>query len=121
MAEQGDFDLQRFYVDISLDDRILETYRSRFMRMNVRYISFIESSNPQSLTDFNLVPLHSRVLTDDDVEQNCVICLGEQKCKQIVKDLPCKHVFHSECIDYWLVEHYSCPLCRTDLRQNANN
>uniref|UniRef100_T1J8S5 RING-type domain-containing protein n=1 Tax=Strigamia maritima TaxID=126957 RepID=T1J8S5_STRMM len=123
MSEQGDFVLQQIVA-------ILEDYNgrtgTRFMVIDIER-TFLErtqdiefNSNFRPLTEFTLVPLHSRVLRDDDVEKNCVICLEEQKCKQAVKDLPCKHVFHSECIDNWLLANYNCPLCRTDLRQNPN-
>lgn len=47
----------------------------------------------------------------------CAICLddfvaGESK----VRELPCKHIFHPECIDMFLLENSSlCPLCKTSV------
>uniref|UniRef100_T1IL97 RING-type domain-containing protein n=1 Tax=Strigamia maritima TaxID=126957 RepID=T1IL97_STRMM len=70
------------------------------------------------LNGFTVVPLCERMLGDDDVLEVCVICLETEKFGQQVKDLPCSHVFHSKCIDTWLVKNYSCPLCRKDLRKN---
>ncbi|XP_042041346.1 NEP1-interacting protein-like 2 [Salvia splendens] len=33
---------------------------------------------------------------------------------QVGRWLPkCKHIFHLECIDGWLMRHPSCPICRT--------
>ncbi|XP_022752634.1 RING-H2 finger protein ATL57-like [Durio zibethinus] len=44
---------------------------------------------------------------------DCAICLSEFEERECVKTIPyCKHVFHVECIDTWLVYHVSCPVCR---------
>ncbi|KAK5771098.1 hypothetical protein V6Z11_A13G084900 [Gossypium hirsutum] len=42
----------------------------------------------------------------------CVVCLEEWKPGEVVKEMPCKHKFHDECIQKWLVIHGSCPVCR---------
>ncbi|XP_047329413.1 RING-H2 finger protein ATL66-like [Impatiens glandulifera] len=43
----------------------------------------------------------------------CSICLGCFQEGEKVKVLPlCKHGFHSECVDTWLKNRPSCPLCR---------
>ncbi|KAK9158717.1 hypothetical protein Scep_005291 [Stephania cephalantha] len=45
---------------------------------------------------------------------NCAICLSEFECKEVVKKIPfCGHVFHPKCIEMWLLDHPSCPLCRS--------
>ncbi|XP_047331524.1 RING finger protein 141-like [Impatiens glandulifera] len=47
--------------------------------------------------------------------EKCIICLDELPSKD-EKDLKrtgcCRHVFHGECIDKWLVRRSLCPLCR---------
>ncbi|ORZ22658.1 hypothetical protein BCR42DRAFT_368679 [Absidia repens] len=43
----------------------------------------------------------------------CLVCLDDFMPKQSVRVLKCRHVFHVECVDRWLVEaHNSCPVCR---------
>jgi hypothetical protein len=49
-------------------------------------------------------------------ELDCAICLDSLNsdkhisiCKQL---LSCRHVFHSECIDTWLKDNSTCPICR---------
>ncbi|KAB1994215.1 hypothetical protein ES319_D13G084400v1 [Gossypium barbadense] len=42
----------------------------------------------------------------------CIVCLEEWKPGEVVKEMPCKHKFHDECIQKWLVIHGSCPVCR---------
>ncbi|GAA0173048.1 hypothetical protein LIER_41449 [Lithospermum erythrorhizon] len=47
---------------------------------------------------------------DVDEGFECSICLGEGL--QDVNEMPCKHLFHSGCINKWLGIHGSCPICR---------
>ncbi|KAH7853081.1 hypothetical protein Vadar_033029 [Vaccinium darrowii] len=43
----------------------------------------------------------------------CAICLSKFEDIEILRLLPkCKHAFHINCVDQWLENHSSCPLCR---------
>ncbi|XP_028781090.1 E3 ubiquitin-protein ligase ATL42 [Neltuma alba] len=43
----------------------------------------------------------------------CAVCLSKFEDVEILRLLPkCKHAFHINCIDNWLENHSSCPLCR---------
>ncbi|KZV54601.1 zinc finger family protein [Dorcoceras hygrometricum] len=42
----------------------------------------------------------------------CPICLSDYEVNGEVKEMPCRHIFHSGCIDKWLGIHGSCPVCR---------
>ncbi|KAJ4888893.1 putative RING-H2 finger protein ATL12 [Raphanus sativus] len=43
----------------------------------------------------------------------CSVCLSKFEDVEILRLLPkCKHAFHIECIDHWLDQHATCPLCR---------
>ncbi|XP_031498346.1 RING-H2 finger protein ATL66 [Nymphaea colorata] len=49
-------------------------------------------------------------------DPQCAICLSVFREDQKVKVLPgCDHSFHPDCIDKWLSEQPSCPLCRSSL------
>ncbi|KAI4306473.1 hypothetical protein L6164_029747 [Bauhinia variegata] len=53
-------------------------------------------------------------------DTECCICLGEFKDGDKLKVLPgCDHSFHSECVDKWLINHSSCPLCRASLKPDS--
>ncbi|KAI3902794.1 hypothetical protein MKW92_052158 [Papaver armeniacum] len=50
--------------------------------------------------------------------EQCSICLTMFEDEEKVKVLPnCKHCYHPECVDAWLITHSSCPLCRSSLEQ----
>ncbi|KAJ1978598.1 hypothetical protein H4R34_003145 [Dimargaris verticillata] len=44
---------------------------------------------------------------------SCSICLCNFQLGDEARKLPCRHVFHKECIDVWLLNHSAlCPICR---------
>ncbi|CAM9403539.1 unnamed protein product [Ectocarpus sp. 12 AP-2014] len=50
--------------------------------------------------------------------QACIVCFGDYEPGDRLARLPCRHVYHAQCIDEWLdrAKLPSCPLCKTDLR-----
>ncbi|KAK7858172.1 putative ring-h2 finger protein atl49 [Quercus suber] len=48
----------------------------------------------------------------------CTVCLAEFHGEDILRILPyCGHSFHVTCIDIWLQQHSTCPVCRISLRE----
>ncbi|GMY36653.1 Ubiquitin--protein ligase [Fagus crenata] len=48
---------------------------------------------------------------EDSIEK-CIICLEEWENGDLAYQLPCVHVYHNDCIDRWLEDNQSCPVCR---------
>ncbi|PVU92822.1 hypothetical protein BB559_003581 [Furculomyces boomerangus] len=50
-------------------------------------------------------------------ELECLICFEEFEDDELIRSIPCRHIFHKECIDTWLLGQSGfCPTCRLDLR-----
>jgi len=45
----------------------------------------------------------------------CAVCKDEYILDEEVVKLPCKHLFHDQCVKPWLELHDSCPVCRCSL------
>ncbi|XP_064810961.1 E3 ubiquitin-protein ligase RNF130-like isoform X1 [Oncorhynchus masou masou] len=52
--------------------------------------------------------------TDPDFN-HCAVCIEGYQLNDVVRILPCKHVFHKLCVDPWLNEHCTCPMCKLNI------
>ncbi|XP_066496144.1 E3 ubiquitin-protein ligase RNF128 [Tiliqua scincoides] len=64
--------------------------------------------------------LQLRTLKPGDKEtgsdgENCAVCIEVYKPNDVVRILTCNHLFHKNCIDPWLLEHRTCPMCKCDI------
>mmetsp|Transcript_44683 Transcript_44683/g.104896 ORF Transcript_44683/g.104896 Transcript_44683/m.104896 type:complete len:267 (+) Transcript_44683:190-990(+) len=50
----------------------------------------------------------------DSKAGNCSICLEVLAEGHNARILPCLHQFHTECIDRWLTDNATCPVCKMD-------
>ena len=49
----------------------------------------------------------------------CVICLSDFQVGEQESTLPCLHIFHSNCIEKWIIENKTCPICKYDISLNS--
>jgi len=50
---------------------------------------------------------------------SCCICMNTFKTADDVRTLPCLHIYHTKCIDKWLVRNRTCPICKFDITKNS--
>ncbi|XP_012582399.1 PREDICTED: RING finger protein 150 isoform X3 [Condylura cristata] len=52
--------------------------------------------------------------TEPDFD-NCAVCIEGYKPNDVVRILPCRHLFHKSCVDPWLLDHRTCPMCKMNV------
>mmetsp|Transcript_611 Transcript_611/g.1825 ORF Transcript_611/g.1825 Transcript_611/m.1825 type:complete len:424 (+) Transcript_611:1632-2903(+) len=53
--------------------------------------------------------------TDSEGLPSCAVCLCAYEEGEMMRRLPCNHEFHMKCIDQWLTQRTTCPMCRVAL------
>ena len=54
-------------------------------------------------------------------EKKCSICLLKYRGSDIIKEFPCNHIYHKDCILKWLKKSNICPLCKYDITEDVNS
>jgi len=63
-----------------------------------------------SRSQIRRLPTHK--FQDEERFATCAICQSDYTVGEDVKELPCSHTFHPQCVDSWLAIKADCPLCR---------
>jgi len=67
---------------------------------------------PLNLISINLIPTVEISEAQVSAKISCSICIEDFFLGEKVKQLECDHLFHVPCIDKWLKQNGSCPVCR---------
>lgn len=76
-----------------------------------------ENTGPPPAEKEKISSLPTVIITQEhtDCNMECPVCKEDYTVGEPVRQLPCNHFFHSDCIVPWLELHDTCPVCRKSL------
>ncbi|XP_046706104.1 E3 ubiquitin-protein ligase RLIM isoform X1 [Silurus meridionalis] len=79
-----------------------------------------DDDQPRGLTKEQIDNLSMRNFGENDALKTCSVCITEYAEGNKLRKLPCSHEYHVHCIDRWLSENSTCPICRRAVLVTAN-
>ncbi|XP_059956503.1 E3 ubiquitin-protein ligase RLIM-like [Mesoplodon densirostris] len=82
---------------------------------NLQQFFLLNEDDPYQTTGLTKAQIDSlavRSFGENDALKACSICLTEYTENSKLRILPCSHEYHIHCIDRWLSENSTCPICR---------
>ncbi|CAL0302536.1 unnamed protein product [Lupinus luteus] len=67
---------------------------------------------PASQSSINAMPTITISNAHLRSDSHCPVCQEKFVLGNKAKKMPCDHIYHSDCIVPWLVQHNTCPVCR---------
>jgi len=77
----------------------------------------MDNAGPPPLDQEKIAEIPKCEIVQEQVDSKlqCSVCWEDFQLKEIVRQLPCSHVYHEPCILPWLKIHGTCPICRKSL------
>ncbi|XP_026633048.1 E3 ubiquitin-protein ligase RLIM-like [Microtus ochrogaster] len=99
-----------------------ESSSNMFERGNegTRLDPYNDNHQPRGLTKEQINNLAMRSFGENDALKTCSICITEYTEGDKLRELPCSHEYHVHCIDRWLSENTTCPICRRAVLSSGN-
>ncbi|TKC34455.1 hypothetical protein EI555_005996 [Monodon monoceros] len=91
-------------------------YIQRFLYTGSQFGS--QSHRKETKKLIGQLPLHTVKHGEKGIDvdaESCAVCIENFRGKDVIRILPCKHIFHRICIDPWLLDHRTCPMCKLDV------
>ncbi|KAK3122354.1 hypothetical protein QOZ80_8BG0668490 [Eleusine coracana subsp. coracana] len=113
--EEGDGDPQDAWEDVDPDEYSYE----ELVALGEVVGTESKGLSAETIASLPTVTYQAQDKQDGNMEQ-CVICRVEFDEGESLVALPCKHSYHSECINHWLQLNKVCPMCSAEVATSVN-
>lgn len=98
-------------------DRLLD----QLAQIEANGIGRIDSNPPASKAAIESMPTIDILDEHVAIESCCAVCKEAFEVGGEAREMPCKHLYHQDCIMPWLSLRNSCPVCRHELPTDNEN
>lgn len=102
----------------NINDDVLNNFISQLHQTTIddeqeSVICTLDNNDKEQLT---------KTILNETLLNTCSICIDCLNKDEEIIELPCKHIFHSNCILEWLEKYnYHCPICRKEVGKPKYN
>ncbi|KAL9231378.1 hypothetical protein vseg_006614 [Gypsophila vaccaria] len=88
----------------------IHKYKSTGTQSGTGALQQASSSSPEKPVDISINIGNSKESSEDEL--TCSVCLEQVNVGELIRSLPCLHQYHANCIDPWLRQQGTCPVCK---------
>ena len=100
-----------------LTEKNEENGNNNLIENNENGLSESQNNNIEKIIETLPTSILKKKIENSSIQ--CIICMEDFNVGDKVSTLPCFHVFHSNCIDKWLLKTHSCPICKFKVTMNS--
>ncbi|XP_061888306.1 RING finger protein 150a isoform X2 [Entelurus aequoreus] len=100
---------------ITVGTRNLQKYRFRYVNARDRNQRRLGDAAKKAIGKLQVRTIKKGDKETDRDFDSCAVCIEAYKPNDVVRVLPCRHVFHKHCVDPWLHDHQTCPMCKMNI------
>ena len=90
--------------------------RPQLFSDNIISFNISEENDDETVTKLvSIIPVFTVKEKNINNNNKCAICLSDFEVGEKKSTLPCMHSFHYNCIEKWIKEKKSCPICKFEI------
>eukprot|EP01083_Nonionella_stella_P071617 192499_1 len=111
----GQLSFQNFFQSLNVHSNIGDYAPGQSLGDVISQIVDINRHGPPPAAKSSVDQLPEVEIQASLTSSDCAVCKESFSVGEKVKEMPCEHLYHADCILPWLQRHNTCPVCRYEL------